>query len=340
VIAIIGILVGLLLPAVQAAREAARRTQCTNSLKQLGLAMHNYHDTYPQSVFPPLCTWNPTYPTSPTNLQNHGWGWGAFILPFMEQDALYDQLNFETTVSAFVAANSAVAASPVESFRCASDVGGELSWHEWNFSGRRVARSNFSAVGVWLDELVGSGEAQLGGIRASQGAASTWAGKLRRGSVGIMHTNSELGFRDITDGSSNTLLFGERRSRYTGDWDYDPDTRGVGDTRTATNHQYNAGVWIGTSNAAQNAHPYAGGKMLAGNVKYPINPTIFYPPADTNHLSLSGAYAATEAFTSYHPGGAQFTLADGSIRFVNETIDMLTYRYLGDKADGFPVGSY
>src|SRR6266851_5083502 len=97
VIAIIGILMGLLLPAVQKIRESAARIKCGNNLKQIGLALHNYHDTL--NMFPPGYIDGNTDPFStPNNDVGPGWGWAAFLLPFMEQDNLYKQINFSQGV--------------------------------------------------------------------------------------------------------------------------------------------------------------------------------------------------------------------------------------------------
>src|SRR4051812_46558261 len=116
VIAIIGILVALLLPAVQAAREAGRRTQCANRLKQIGIALHNYHDTF--NTFPPGVL---ALTTSNDPAGNHGWGWGAMLLPFLEQAPLHDQINFEQDTT--TPANLALINQTLSAFQCPSDSG-------------------------------------------------------------------------------------------------------------------------------------------------------------------------------------------------------------------------
>ncbi|HRX78605.1 MAG TPA: DUF1559 domain-containing protein, partial [Pirellulaceae bacterium] len=152
VIAIIGILVALLLPAVQAAREAARRMQCGNNLKQIGLSMHNYHDTY--KTLPPGYLMKRTSPT--VCLPNlNSWGWGALLLPFMEQSPLHDKLKVGD-ISIFQAgATPALLAAmnvSINSYRCPSDVAPDTNPNNqkrmspWNnASGWTMARSNYVA---------------------------------------------------------------------------------------------------------------------------------------------------------------------------------------------------
>lgn len=176
VIAIIGVMVGLLLPAVQAAREAARRMQCSNNFKQIGIAVHNYHDTF--GTFPPGFT---DYIGDGGN----GWGWGVFLLPFMEQSALYDAIN--PTKQRFPLANTEdlykVCQTPVAAYRCPSDPGRELNNHRGNF-----ATSNY--IGLW----------------GSNSAAGTHTGAGN----GMFFYRSRLKMRDVLDGTTNVLMIGER----------------------------------------------------------------------------------------------------------------------------------
>jgi type II secretory pathway pseudopilin PulG len=193
VIAIIGVLVALLLPAVQAAREAARRMQCGNNLKQIALASHNYHDTY--HTFPPAFLHkepvNPANGRGPNNTPF--WGWGSFLLPFIEQQPLHEQLNVGTT-HLLVAVNTPILLNmmqkPIPSFRCPSDVGPPLhNAGTHRLDGQNTAVSNY----------VGNNGSRYYRQR-SQGI-----------NVGVFVENWSTSFRDILDGTSNTAFFGERR---------------------------------------------------------------------------------------------------------------------------------
>jgi prepilin-type processing-associated H-X9-DG protein len=188
VIAIIGILIALLLPAVQAAREAARRAQCTNNLKQLSLALHNYHDTH--KVFPP--GWIVTYPIIASEPQ---WGWSALVLAFVEQKPLYDQLQVNQRQLVYWSSTNWSTGNPtgqqlletgIDTFICPSSKSRETNPNK-NLNGHAVGTSNYPG---------------LKGLRNGGTAEQCW---------GILYGNSDTSFADITDGTSNTFAIGERR---------------------------------------------------------------------------------------------------------------------------------
>ena len=194
VIAIIGVLVALLLPAVQAAREAANRSSCQNNLKQIGLAFHNYHDTYK------------ALPAGYIYTSGSGqceWGWSVAILPFMEEQALYDNLGHQVrrlnTVyrSGATAADKALLQTVIETYRCPSDARQELANNEQFGSSNhfRIAKSNYVGSAGW-----GASNDKNYPIYA-------------RDSGGMLYGNSYLGFADCFDGLSNTQLAGEREYR-------------------------------------------------------------------------------------------------------------------------------
>jgi prepilin-type N-terminal cleavage/methylation domain-containing protein len=287
VIAIIGILIALLLPAVQAAREAARRSQCTNNLKQLALAMHNYHDAFKSLP----SGWLRSPDTAAGNNMNQ-WGWTALILPFVEQQPLHDQIKpgpnqLEVLAAALLNGTSlGVLSQPIDVFRCPSDVGPNenSSRDQYPYSAGpgtgRPATSNYvAAADSW---------------RNTDNAAAPWAcsqGQYGTMSVGIFRQNSDTKFRDITDGTSNVIALGERRWRIKLD---------------------NGNIYtIGAANVfgvrRTNAEGHRADQVGCGCAFINVN------------LNAAGG-RKQQGFSSEHPGGAEFALADGSVRFISDTI--------------------
>ncbi len=203
VIAIIGILIALLLPAVQAAREAARRMSCTNNLKQIGIALHNYHDTH--RALP--MGWMGYDPASgaPDFEGPSGWAWSSRILPFMEQNALYETIDLNSPVytSASPTVNAQARVTVLAPFICPSDVGDDvfelLEGIDEDTEGTTLvtplAKSNYPGVFGTEDihHLCEHGNCQADGV---------------------FFLNKSLKFRDITDGLSNTFMVGERWSKW------------------------------------------------------------------------------------------------------------------------------
>lgn len=290
VIAIIGILVGLLLPAVQAAREAARRMQCTNNLKQIGLAMHNYSDSH--KVFPPGCVYVwPLAPAPDLNvaIQQGNWSWGALVLPYIEQTNLYNAFGVSTRSlpsSMSVPANLAAMKVPLPTFRCPTDNGPELNTgrlftnDSGNVANQALATSNYIGVNS-------SGE-----LRRAKGVASGAAN-------GIFAMNIATSIGHITDGTSNTLMIGERA------WQIPHDTQGF--------HITNAAVVFGTRGVRQNSEQGLADTMGTG--RYKLNFRTFWPAPNG-----SQAQGARRAFSSLHTGGANFARADGSVSFISNSI--------------------
>lgn len=282
VIAIIGILVALLLPAVQAAREAARRMQCSNNLKQLGVALHNYHDTH--KSMPPGFLPKRNANGAKTNDVNL-WAWGALVLPFMEQQALHDKLNVGNNHLELISSTAGpgtlkeVMQQAIPSFRCPSDVGPPKNTNRQRFNwaqtppvaGRRIATSNYLGVnGAWNPDANG--------------------GRSQERGVFIEETGRR--FRDITDGTSNVLMVGERR------WQYKDNSGAI---RTS-----GAGVIYGVrrrNGVNERADALGGGR-----------PRLNFDNSNDQNGRLRG-------FSSMHPGGAMFVLADGSVNFISETIE-------------------
>jgi prepilin-type N-terminal cleavage/methylation domain-containing protein/prepilin-type processing-associated H-X9-DG protein len=188
VIAIIAVLVSLLLPAVQKVREAANRTQCTNNLKQIGLACHHYHDSY--RCLPPGYFAAASYPeTTP------GWGWGAYLLPYLEQEPLYRQISFTQPMQQ----NPAVIGTMLKVFLCPSDL---------------PPPQPFAITDGTLEPIVSAAPSSYA---ASVGDDNSEADAPTGN--GVFYRNSKIRFADITDGLSNTTILGDRAwSQVQGIW--------------------------------------------------------------------------------------------------------------------------
>ncbi|RCS52991.1 DUF1559 domain-containing protein [Bremerella cremea] len=286
VIAIIGVLIALLLPAVQQAREAARRMSCSNNQKQLALAMHNYHDSL--GSFPPMVV-KPNPTTTPA------WAWSALILPMLEQGNIHESLQvgkLTLTASAGTTNGKNILGLPLEAFTCPSDArASEVSPRA--VAGVKLGLSSYPAVN-------GTGQRAY---YYDQGATNYASGIFTDRVKGYS-------FRDITDGSSNTMLIGERHDKIPGF---------VNETYT---------LWAGTTSAEMDDSGYYGSLEVAGSTGFPMNEW-----EDTN-------WQFRHWFRSLHPGGVMFSFADGSVHFLSETIDMTTYQNLSNRSDGKILGDY
>lgn len=314
VIAIIAILVALLLPAVQQAREAARRTQCKNNLKQMGLALHNYHDTF--SIFPMGFT--DVIPGN-TELTNSGWSWMTMILPYVEQGPLYSQFNFATSPYALTTPggqavqNQALVATPLAVFSCPSDTKPALAA---NNAGAAAAGAGTNAIAT----------TSYCGVRGSfNGTFCTNTGtaiNFEPRNNGLLIVNGNRRMRDITDGTSNVLVVGEVR------WiPLITDINGTANVGSVRQYVYgnvtNAGGAQCTNNGSTNNGPDL--HLRATHQK------LNGPPIDASNQHRN--------FHSRHVGGAQFLLGDGSVRFLSENIDNTATGYTAALVNG-PYGTY
>lgn len=206
VIAIIAILIALLLPAVQQAREAARRTQCRNNLKQLGLALHNYHDVH--RAFP--SGWiGVDRGRADAHHGITGAGWGIMILPMIEQTSLYQQFNANASISDPV--NAALLAAKLPAFRCPSDSGPDT----WQILDEQTASV---LAELPTANYIGSfGTVELDGCENIPGNAPV-RGTGQCVSDGVFYHNSVVRLRDILDGTTNTMMLGERRTNRQRGW--------------------------------------------------------------------------------------------------------------------------
>ncbi|MEN6496847.1 MAG: DUF1559 domain-containing protein [Thermoguttaceae bacterium] len=290
VIAIIGILIALLLPAVQAAREAARRSQCTNHMKQLGTALHNYHDTFLK--FPPA-----------------GWAtgnklsWIPLVFPFIEQKPLYDKVNFKanntTAGDPTYGQNTIAGAQPIATLLCPSckQVQTQSGHVSEFYTDPTTNVSTANATTHYYGVLGPQGTIpQFGGTVPNPLPTYKTEGPAGHGDFsmeGVMGRNRCYNFRDITDGTSNTFLLGE-----------------ISKNDAAIFRTLVRGILDSTSGCAK-------------NVVNGINVTNF-----------TGANFNSVSFGSQHPGGCNFALADASVRFVSENVDMDIYRATASRESG------
>ncbi|QDU36290.1 putative major pilin subunit [Maioricimonas rarisocia] len=305
VIAIIAILIALLLPAVQQAREAARRSQCKNNLKQLGLALHNYHDVY--GSFPPAYIDLRGAPGGIPDNDGH-WAWSAMILPQMDQAPLYNQLQVGTlTATQAISANQADMQRKYAAFRCPSDVGPDT--HDAGVEpGYAIENSSNTNLGLSLTNyVVANNNASVRQRQATDPANGV------TGAVGAFFRDSKIGMRDMLDGSSNTILVGERAWRQ-------GSVRMSAGTLLAVRDANANGPSAQDASVAWNQ----GLMSIAGSVRWPMNPVMTSPNTDRS-----------QAFSSLHEGGIQVLLGDGSVRFISENID-LRNEFVGSR---WPVDS-
>ncbi|MBX3440043.1 MAG: DUF1559 domain-containing protein [Planctomycetaceae bacterium] len=312
VIAIIAILIALVLPAVQQAREAARRTQCRNHLKQLGLALHNYHDVY--DTFPPgivsrvdndAINWGS--PDGDLLSSEAGcWAWGTLVLPYLEQSNLYNVLNPGPLNLEQVAATPAglqALQTPLPFFRCPSDTAPVLNNFDNTLSGNEMV--TLAAPNNFYSRFITDGTNKLAIatsnyiIVAGPGDSTTPAihGGQYGPPLGIAWQNSRCKIRDITDGTSNTLAIGERAWRFGTLLAGAATIYGVSASPIANMHQ--SASWN-----IKSAYVNVSGLTYDG-----LN-------WDTNNRPHQ-----SRAFSSPHTGGVFFTLCDGSVRFISENID-------------------
>jgi prepilin-type N-terminal cleavage/methylation domain-containing protein/prepilin-type processing-associated H-X9-DG protein len=280
VIAIIGVMILLLLPAVMKVREASNLTRCRNNLKQIGIAMQEYHNvqgSYPVGYYDPT-PW-------PQTDNGPGWGWNAYLLPYLEQENLFNQIHFDLDVGD--AKNDPIRNVFLKNLMCPSDPvptsftvndGGSNSW--------TMAQSSYVACN--------------GNDGVDDFTTPPHTGPFIRSTEGF-------GFKDITDGLSNTFLVGER----TGLLSYS--------------------TWVGGPTGAQN--PFL---QDPGNFGAEVTLLLFH--AGPTGPNSAGVFDA-DSTSSSHRNGLNILFGDGSVRFINNAIDINTWMALATRAGGEPVST-
>ena len=293
VIAIIAILIGLLLPAVQKIREAANRMSCSNKMKQLGLALHNYHDT--NSTLPPGAQEDVLPVPNPAGNQTfiRGTSWIVFILPYIEQDNLYRQYRFDlayNSVENGIFGNNVVPAiycpsgpAPKKYLDPNTNVNNNPSTHYYGVMGPGYPTNPTPNVYQGLTFNYTVGNAGSNGSWSAHGMLSQY-----RDTAGSVSTQRLVKLADVTDGLTNTLMLGEMSM-----------TLPSGQT-----NQYR--TWIRGN---------SGGAGACKSVFYPIGSTFYNGSNNFNAIS----------FGSNHASGCNFALGDGSVRFVRKTMDIALY---------------
>jgi len=320
VIAIIGVMVGLLLPAVQAAREAARRMSCSNNMKQLGLALHNYHSSFQKFPYSVLrsgsITSGSARPADGTTRNHRGW---LVMLPFIEQQGLYDSADLRLATGHYVRPgsgslsgprpgepgnpNDIVVSTPVQTFLCPSDP---------NPTNYTTTTSPEYSISPGTTTRHGAFTNYDFSIRRTSSDDANWlaeAAATRR----LFGQNDSSQFRDIIDGTSNVIAIAETlRLTWNGvspTWGY---AKWVGHGVDVT---YPQGINFNLC-CAWDAPPMARQPVLKQRL---------------GDWSTAG---------SMHPGGAQFTLGDGSVRFISQSIELVTLQRLAFIGDGQPVAEF
>jgi prepilin-type N-terminal cleavage/methylation domain-containing protein/prepilin-type processing-associated H-X9-DG protein len=328
VIAIIGILIALLLPAVQAARESARRIQCTNNLKQIGVALHTYHDAF--GVFPPAYVGNPTisgtvngvsFPDGNGNGAS-GFAWGALLLPQLEQVPLYQQFDFKR--ACWAAENLTPARAKLSVFLCPSATGGE--------DGFVVARGEGDAWAPELSSTPYNPEIVLAHSHyvTNAGIHQPWSRleefndferpeTVTAGGItseaeidGTFFRNSRIRAADIGDGLSNTIMIGEHSSILS-------DKTWVGVVPYS----------VTCPKAPFPSSCNSGGAMVAAH----SGPDTHDRPQVIIHVP-NDPFGHTDEMYAEHPGGANTLFADGSVHFITETIDPFTFVAMSTRNTG------
>ncbi len=315
VIAIIGILIALLLPAVQAAREAARRSQCTNNLKQIALAMHNYHDVY--KCFPRYC-YRSVDPANPANLRSHWQGYSIHLrlLPFLEQANLAN----------------IVEGAGMRMARVWYDGDGTLT------AGRRTRIATFRCPSD--TEFPGSSETGNCNYVFSFGSHFDWGSGVQNGFV---MRDRETSFSDMRDGASNTIMAAEMRIGDNNNSVYRPGdvvrAQAFSGTRLFPTQAEMDAYGAQCQGGIGNHHSHSGRDWIAPMPTQTVFNTVAPPNwrwptcqecSGCGWMDSNGAFPAR----SWHPGGVLHALGDGSVRFLSETINFATYQYLGGRDEG------
>ncbi len=320
VIAIIAILIALLLPAVQQAREAARRSQCKNNMKQLGLALHNYHDVHRTFPFAYYVGGNLSMST-----------WGVQVLPYIEQDTIYKKMSQNAPCwnegaaigfhPADVAVNVQMIQTIVTVFQCPSTPGGSEKYNgkiPANSAGPGVPPLDLTWTAARSDYCISTGvRGTFANVAYSGNAGGSRGGAIQPGGLFGLANNK---MRQIIDGTSSTILLGERAG---GSIIY--RKRKQDSALTSAVGFLNGGGW----GDLLNGEHWLAGSLYDGN-----------PGADGGPCGINCTNLRSLGFYSFHPGGAHFVMADGHVQFLSENLNQFILAALITRAKGEVVGEF
>ncbi|PQO31688.1 DUF1559 domain-containing protein [Blastopirellula marina] len=334
VIAVIGVLIALLLPAVQQAREAARRMQCSNNLKQIGLAVHHYagaHGLFPSGyvTFATRDGNGPGWASIDSNTWDAapGWGWGTLILPFMEQRVITDRLRMDRPI--WDEANRPLIATPLEAYLCPSSSGDDQPFTVRDQSGNALTRFGDPLVVGRSHYLASHGQescwGECGASTSGLIFTNIYTGTTKTVQIngdaanvadGPFYRNSRVGFRDVTDGTTNTLFISEHTSRIS-------DKTWVGAIPGAFTHPRISTPENGPDAAATLVLMHVG--PSGGELDITGSPIIHPMNFPTLHVGQ---------MVADHPGGGNVLMGDGSVGFQPETIDLILAAELASMNEG------
>ena len=346
VIAIIAVLIALLLPAVQAAREAARRAQCVNNIKQLGLGVHNYHTA--NNSFPPGAVNNARAQPGNINTDWAQWSPQAMLLPYVEQSPLYNAANFSWGYNPYgdpcTYINSTVANTVIRSFLCPSDPNaGSSNVSGGQSVGTGANNSYYASFGTTMDNMNYN----------NSDAPMAVATMVKTGCTGVFPYFMSYGVADLTDGTSNTIAFSEALGESNSSVTYRGNsTRGVNDSSpssyvydastvptTALNSflqncltSFKAGTNPVTPQQKGLTWAYgAKGFTLFNTIQNPNDKQYPFGSCQMGCGSCGINVANTISAQSQHPGGVNVAMADGSVKFIKDTINRQTWFALGTR---------
>lgn len=329
VIAIIGILVGMLLPAVQNVREAARRATCLNNMRNVSLALHNYESAnqrLPPGMNGPSNNGNqsrtPTPVTARPSNTNNGLyiGWQVYLLPFVEQNQIFEELNQASNNwnTAYGAATDdsgeLIAGKVLPVFICSSDAAPDQDFNEPYSDPTAVAAGQLASKSNYIGCMGANSSPPPKGPNSHRWffqALNNRNSEFKDDDWGIFGINSRTEFRDITDGMTNVMVFAER-------WSAENTLVWLSDLERIPR----GGIWSGWNPNSAPGH----GNLVStlGGISRRSAPNLF---------TVNGTWSSTGVASSFHPGGANIAMADGSVHFMNQDIGFFTFCDLNVMAD-------